>query len=143
MDARPWDFQAEECTLRTCVDRFINRRYLSGNLGAINRGTAGMTNTNGSTGGGGSAGGTGVAGVGNNGLGSIINDLNEYDHNLLDINVNNVAQGDKMNYAPGYGGWDETVELSEEFKEHYEVWLQQEVFNTQINWDSLAASVEC
>ena len=27
MDARPWDFQAEECALRTCVDRFNNRRY--------------------------------------------------------------------------------------------------------------------
>lgn len=29
LDARPWDFQAEECTLRTCVDRFNNRRYSS------------------------------------------------------------------------------------------------------------------
>lgn len=29
LDARPWDFQMEECTLRTCVDRFNNRRYLS------------------------------------------------------------------------------------------------------------------
>lgn len=27
MDARPWDFQAEECALRACVDRFNNRRY--------------------------------------------------------------------------------------------------------------------
>ena len=30
MDARPWDFQAEECALRACVDRFNNRRYVSG-----------------------------------------------------------------------------------------------------------------
>jgi len=30
MDARPWDFQAEECALRACVDRFNNRRYMSG-----------------------------------------------------------------------------------------------------------------
>lgn len=29
MDARPWDFQAEECALRACVDRFNNRRYTS------------------------------------------------------------------------------------------------------------------
>lgn len=28
LDARPWDFQMEECTLRSCVDRFNNRRYL-------------------------------------------------------------------------------------------------------------------
>lgn len=27
LDARPWDFQAEECTLRAAVDRFNNRRY--------------------------------------------------------------------------------------------------------------------
>ena len=27
MDARPWDFQAEECALRACVDRFNDRRY--------------------------------------------------------------------------------------------------------------------
>jgi hypothetical protein len=27
MDARPWDFQAEECALRACVDRFNSRRY--------------------------------------------------------------------------------------------------------------------
>lgn len=35
-DARPWDFQAEECALRACVDRFNSRRYnntvVSGNL---------------------------------------------------------------------------------------------------------------
>lgn len=30
MDARPWDFQAEECALRACVDRFNTRRYSSG-----------------------------------------------------------------------------------------------------------------
>lgn len=30
MDARPWDFQAEECALRACVDRFNNRRYTNG-----------------------------------------------------------------------------------------------------------------
>ena len=29
MDARPWDFQAEECALRACVDRFNSRRYSS------------------------------------------------------------------------------------------------------------------
>lgn len=28
-DARPWDFQAEECALRACVDRFNSRRYNS------------------------------------------------------------------------------------------------------------------
>ena len=27
VDSRPWDFQAEECSLRAAVDRFNNRRY--------------------------------------------------------------------------------------------------------------------
>lgn len=27
VDARPWDFQAEECSLRAAVDRFNNRHY--------------------------------------------------------------------------------------------------------------------
>jgi Domain of unknown function (DUF3402) len=27
LDARPWDFQAEECALRSAVDRFNSRRY--------------------------------------------------------------------------------------------------------------------
>lgn len=125
LDARPWDFQGEECTLRTCVDRFNNRRYLSGgpqmmrNLTSI--GTAAMANSN-------------------NGGGPVINDLNDYDQNLLDVNVNNAFQADKLNYTRGYGGWDEGIELSEEFKQQYEVWLQQEVFNHEINWDSLIES---
>lgn len=29
VDSRPWDFQAEECALRSAVDRFNNRRYHS------------------------------------------------------------------------------------------------------------------
>lgn len=29
------------------------------------------------------------------------------------------------------------VQLPEEFKQHYELWLQQEVFETPINWDEL------
>lgn len=31
----------------------------------------------------------------------------------------------------------EHVELSEDFKKHYEVWLQKEVFGIRIDWDSL------
>ncbi|GAA6101434.1 striatin-interacting protein 1 homolog isoform X1, partial [Tachysurus ichikawai] len=27
LDARPWDFQAEECSLRACIERFNARRY--------------------------------------------------------------------------------------------------------------------
>lgn len=27
LDARPWDFQAEECALRASIERFNSRRY--------------------------------------------------------------------------------------------------------------------
>ena len=27
MESRPWDFQAEECSLRCAVDQFNHRRY--------------------------------------------------------------------------------------------------------------------
>lgn len=41
-------------------------------------------------------------------------------------------------YGNGYGAWDlEHVDLSEDFKKHYEVWLQKEVFGIRIDWDSL------
>jgi len=33
VDSRPWDFQAEECALRSAVDRFNNRRYDRGQGG--------------------------------------------------------------------------------------------------------------
>ncbi|KXJ12237.1 striatin-interacting proteins 2 [Exaiptasia diaphana] len=32
VDARPWDFQAEECSLRAAVDRFNNRHYVPESL---------------------------------------------------------------------------------------------------------------
>lgn len=149
LDARPWDFQAEECSLRACVDRFNNRRYLAGNVLR-------------SGGNGNGAGGTG--GPNNSGNGAA-NDLNEYGDptNPLDpLNAGGVGllgglvgggfggagcgfggNGGGQVYAPGYGGWDtEPVELTEEFKQQYEEWLQQEVFQHQINWDSLITGVE-
>ena len=77
MDARPWDFQAEECALRACVDRFNNRRY------------------------------------GNNGTDP---DFKPVDNCLLSV-------------------LGENVELSEEFKNNYERWLDQEVFGRKVDWD--------
>lgn len=35
------------------------------------------------------------------------------------------------------------VDLSNEFKQHYELWLQQEVFQRSINWDELLDSSSC
>ncbi|KAK4301846.1 hypothetical protein Pmani_026037 [Petrolisthes manimaculis] len=83
-DARPWDFQAEECALRACVDRFNSRRYNS-NIACWY--------------------------------------LQDPDLEPLDNCVTSVL--------------GRPVELTEEFKRHYEVWLQQEVFSATIDWDQL------
>ncbi|XP_045164509.1 striatin-interacting protein 1-like isoform X1 [Mercenaria mercenaria] len=79
MDARPWDFQAEECALRACVDRFNNRRY------------------------------------GTNGADP---DFKPVDNCILSV------LGQKL-------------DLSEEFKQNYEIWLDMEVFTNQIDWDQI------
>ncbi len=79
MDARPWDFQAEECALRECVDRFNNRRY----------------------------------------------GLDRNDPEFLPVdNCTLSVLGQK-------------IELSEDFKQNYEKWLDMEVFSTQIDWDQV------
>jgi len=85
LEARPWDFQAEECALRACVDQFNNRRYL----------------------------------------------LTNRDEQLepVDTSVTSVLGAN--------------VELTDEFKQHYELWLQQEVFQTTIDWDKLLESKNC
>ncbi|XP_065348182.1 striatin-interacting protein 1 homolog [Cloeon dipterum] len=82
MDARPWDFQAEECTLRACVDRFNNRRYNASGLDS---------------------------------------DLEEVDNCITSV-------------------LGRQIDLTDEFKQHYEVWLQQEVFQTNVDWDQLLQS---
>ncbi|CAD6201278.1 GSCOCG00000080001-RA-CDS [Cotesia congregata] len=79
LEARPWDFQAEECALRACVDQFNNRRYIH-----VNK---------------------------------------DEQMEPLDTCVTSVLGAN--------------VELTDEFKQHYELWLQQEVFQTSIDWDKL------
>nr|CAD7460675.1 unnamed protein product [Timema tahoe] len=74
LDARPWDFQAEECALRACVDRFNNRRY--------------STNAK------------------------------DPDFEPLDTCTTSVL--------------GQPFELTDYFKQHYEVWLQREVFQTPL-----------
>ncbi|XP_030828749.1 striatin-interacting protein 1 homolog isoform X3 [Strongylocentrotus purpuratus] len=88
MDARPWDFQAEECALRACVDRFNSRRYEHNNSSCLHP------------------------------------ELAPVDNNLQSV-------------------LSQKVELSEEFQRYYEVWLDREVFSTQINWDLLLRDQVC
>ncbi|XP_063995251.1 striatin-interacting protein 1 homolog [Diachasmimorpha longicaudata] len=79
LEARPWDFQAEECTLRASVDQFNNRRYL--------------------------------------------NTIKDDQLDPVDTSFVSVLGAN--------------IELTDEFKRHYELWLQQEVFQTSIDWDKL------
>ena len=83
LDARPWDFQAEECALRACVDRFNNRRY--------------------------------VFETGEN--------VEDDEYRPVDNDVLSVL--------------GEKIELSTEFKQNYERWLDREVFSVSIDWDQL------
>lgn len=78
MDARPWDFQAEECALRSNVDRFNSRRY----------------------------------------EGNIDPDLAPVDNCLQSV-------------------LGKPVELTSEFKRHYETWMEEEVFTVSIKWDEV------
>lgn len=86
LDARPWDFQADECALRACVDRFNNRRY-------------GIEN------------------------GDRIDGGEEDEYLPVDNDILSVL--------------GEKVELSNEFKNNYERWLDREVFSVSIDWDQL------
>lgn len=81
LDARPWDFQAEECALRASVDRFNTRRYSFNSV--------------------------------------------DPDYEPVDTCITSVL------------GSQNTIELTEEFKQHYDLWLQQEVFQHSVNWDEI------
>nr|CAG4644598.1 EOG090X01YQ [Leptodora kindtii] len=85
LDARPWDFQAEECALRSAVDRFNSRRYDKNSSGYMDP------------------------------------EFEPIDNWLTSV-------------------LSRPVELTDEFKHHYEIWLQQEVFQASIDWDQLVAS---
>ncbi|XP_058125546.1 striatin-interacting protein 1 homolog [Anopheles ziemanni] len=144
LDARPWDFQAEECALKSGVDRFNNRRYLQVNNGiligiegldyddpieGIGIGVGGSIGVSGGVGGDGMNGGGSTAGGGamctNGGA------------------VSALGSSDRFNAC--YGGLArkaEEIELSEEFKQNYEMWLQQEVYNNNIDWDALLSVEE-
>ena len=75
-----------------------------------------------------------------------INDMNEqFDHNgYVDITMGTMLINggpEKYSYSPG--GWENAnVELSDEFKQHYEEWLQEEVFSIHIDWDLLKTTYD-
>ncbi|EDW79495.1 uncharacterized protein Dwil_GK20380 [Drosophila willistoni] len=164
LESRPWDFQAEECTLRACVDRFNLRRYPEatqkcGSGGAGGGGGAGGNNGtaaqnaenaqqsnmnagNGHNGGdsngyGNNGSGGGVGGVGGN------NVNHQQQQQLHDYGVEGGFPSDEILTHSDFaffghsGWWDRKVELTDYFKANYAVWLEEEVYNNQTDWDAL------
>ena len=120
MDARPWDFQAEECSLRACVERFNSRRYQQHQNSSSQQqqqsdtgiALVGMGSTTG-----GSTGANQNSSVG----APILYDFSPVDNRLQSVLCHK-------------------VELSKEFKENYEEWLEREVFLNKIDWSKLLPS---
>nr|XP_023017520.1 striatin-interacting protein 1 homolog [Leptinotarsa decemlineata] len=78
LDAKPWDFQAEEISLRSAVDRFNSRRYMK---------------------------------------------ANENEFEPVDSNLTSALGLEIM--------------FSENFQKNYHLWLEDEVFRNEIDWDKL------
>ncbi|RTG82254.1 uncharacterized protein DC041_0006980 [Schistosoma bovis] len=81
VDALPWQFQVEECSLRTNVDQFNQRRYSDNWFDP---------------------------------------EYKPVDNCLMSV-------------------LSQSIELSNEFKENYEKWLEEEVFSVPINWSHVLA----
>lgn len=90
LDARPWDFQAEEFSLQANINNFHTRRY--------DRPSSSTQQQQQQQ--------------------DLVNDFQPVDNSFLSV-------------------LGRDVELSPEFKLHYQQWLQGDVFRTNVNWDLL------
>ena len=116
LDARPWDFQAEECTLRTCVDRFNNRRYYSQISNAIRFPDQNVNNNQNTT--------------------NLNSENGIFNAAESEFNLNNIISNGTLEVVSA----DEGFDLSNEFKKNYEMWLNEEVYcsdENAINWDEI------
>ncbi|KAI8117740.1 Striatin-interacting protein 1 [Lucilia cuprina] len=150
LESRPWDFQAEECTLRACVDRFNLRRYpeatqkcgAGGNNGNSannsdnsSSGNVASGNVDGNGGGNGGVGYT--SGAASNGIASGVGGQ------LQDYGIEGGFPSDEILTHSDFaffghsGWWDRKVELTDYFKANYSLWLEEEVYNNQTDWDAL------
>ncbi|XP_037928805.1 striatin-interacting protein 1-like, partial [Teleopsis dalmanni] len=141
LESRPWDFQAEECTLRACVDRFNLRRYpedtqkcgAGGNNGGN---SANSDNSSGNTGANMGAEGNGFA------ANNAANSANGHAQ-LTEYGVESGFPSDEILTHSDFaffghsGWWDRKVELTDYFKANYSMWLEDEVYNNQTDWDAL------
>lgn len=150
LESRPWDFQAEECTLRACVDRFNLRRYPEATQKCGTGGNNGNSTNNSDNSSSGNVGGGNVDT--NSGGGGNIN----YTTGTVGNGLASTAVGQLQDYGIeggfpsdeilthadfaffGHSGWwDRKIELTDYFKANYSIWLEEEVYNNQTDWDAL------
>jgi hypothetical protein len=113
VDSRPWDYQAEECSLRSAVDRFNHRRYqreLPNIQGQQQQTSQQMQQSQ-------------EKSIENQVFGQEESDFDPVDNCLASV-------------------LGQDVELTDEFKANYQTWLQREVYNTEIQWELLLEDVE-
>lgn len=91
LDARPWDFQAEEFSLQANINNFHTRRYDKPSSASSTQQQQQQ---------------------------DLVNDFQPVDNSFLSV-------------------LGRDVELSPEFKLHYQQWLQGDVFRTNVDWDLL------
>ncbi|XP_077546429.1 striatin interacting protein isoform X4 [Haemaphysalis longicornis] len=93
LDARPWDFQAEEFSLQASINSFHSRRYDKPSSSSQQQQQQQQQQ-------------------------DLINDFQPVDNSFLSV-------------------LGRDVELSPEFKLHYQQWLHGDVFRTNVDWDLL------
>jgi len=129
------------------VDRFNLRRYPEATQKCGNNGTAAqnaenaqqsnMMSGNNGCGNNGEANGYGNNGGGGNG------GHNQQQQQLNDYGVEGGFPSDEILTHSDFaffghsGWWDRKVELTDYFKANYAVWLEEEVYNSQTDWDAL------
>lgn len=94
LDARPWDFQAEEFSLQASINSFHSRRYDKPSASSSSSQQQQQQQQD------------------------LIADFQPVDNSFLSV-------------------LGRDVELSPEFKLHYQQWLQGDVFRTNVDWDLL------
>lgn len=114
MEARPWDFQAEEFALQGSINKFHQRRYEGKMLLLSTLGTNWIENNNEAS-----------PNQSSNILGELATDLN----NILLNEPEDLATVLNRPYA-----------LPKTFIDNYEFWLKEEVLGRNIDWDCLLQS---
>ncbi|CAG2100909.1 unnamed protein product [Medioppia subpectinata] len=112
LDARPWDFQAEEFTLQANINRFHNRRYEKQCTTGVSQPQL-LSNS------------------------SVASNQNASNSMSMDAMCLDITQPVDNNFLSILS---RDIELTKEFKYNYETWLEREVFQFTVDWDQLLSA---